>query len=1732
MTHQTGDLQFDPALKQRLLVRTGDPLAEEGAAETISVVARLVDPAVPVPGLEVVSRLGPVVTARLPLERVVEVRRHPNVASLKDSVTFGADLAVSVPDIGAAPALLARAGLGGLTGRGVAVGVADWGCDFAHANFRRADGRTRLLYLWDQRGGARASSPRPYGYGRELDAAAIDAALAAADPYAALGYDPALGDPGRRGTHGTHVLDIAAGNGRAAGSAPGVAPEADLIFVHLRGNDTAPEDTLGDSARLLEAVDYIIRRAGDRPVSINLSLGRTGGPKDGTTLVEQALDALLAERDGRAVCMSTGNYYDAALHSSGRLATGEATMMRWDVTPRDDEFAEMEIWYAGGDAFGVELLDPHNRRLGAAGPGETAIVRDDNGVILASIFNRRHDPNNGENVINLFLWPDAAVGAWGVRLLGRSVEDGRFHAWIERGHPVTQSRFHHADADPLTTVGTICTGRLTIPVGAYDARAPDRPVVYFSSAGPSRDGRGVPLLSAPGAGIRAARSSSPDSLGYRAMDTTTVKSGSSMAAPHVTGVVALMFQAALPGRLAASRVRDILTATARRNPPHTAADELRYGAGRVDAVAALQAVATPEVVATPQVVAVTEAVAAPAGEAAPDFVPPGPAAANGTATHNHAPAAHAPAPLNGTTHGHSPLPPPAAPAENGGKPVPANPDIPERTLPALPEAAVAEWPPDHAAHDTGASLAEVATDPVTPVRPPIALVDGVGRGRRNRVADVRAVQTALRDLRYLSAADFAAESPAAGATGTVADAALARTIAAVEQLQREVQGRAHPDGRIDRGGATLAALNRAVPRPTAAEFTAVGRALATITETTVSGVALSQPVGNVADAEVAAGRGNLPDEVRAVQTRLVQLGHLAAGHGEAPAAGAAAPRAAQLPRTRAAIVRFQDREVGWWRNRRVGGATPITGGITRGVVAPNDATHRLLRAITGYREQFPDGTDIRLRDFVRSGRTESSAGVMFGGTASPTALPAAVYNTVGLTADQTAAMQFVSRHEGNFDALNTYDVARVSLGFVQFAGGRGLPPFLALLKSRHPATFRTQLAAFGIEVEFNAPGGNVANAAVVVLDPARSVVLRGSDAEAFIRDNKKLSAVLIRAGRDATVQEVQVEAATRDYLLPALATTALLQDGPPPVRARLEQILRSRPGIAVLLDRAIHEGVGGGTARLEGAARWVAEDQGLTTVAAVAARERAVLQQVVDDLTADLDIAARVQTAIRSLEALRAAAVADVAAALARPEAAAARRELDAAIAALPRKSFGPRRARATTELRAERARLNFAAPPATVAALRAELDGVIGRLKTVRENGGRLNVGWADSIRARIRNILAHWPPAAAPAPPAPPAGGAGATEAEQPAGAGGAAPLAHMAFSHILPESLDPATSALVPGVVPATPATLTTPFYNADVAGVTPDPTLQQALTTVLGSKPSYRNAGTNLAVSLVDLSGANKFAPKYAGFNDLTNFYGASVNKIVGLLGVYQLLAEANELLRAKPSISDAAGLAREMALVWTQAGIAARHHPMVANILVVQPGSPPTAVIHPELLARLSRISHGNRNGATPIVLLKFPFIGSTLLAHGLYSPVNRGGLWVRKSYGRDPIEYRGQHLSIPAWPAAENPHPRTHVHNINAVSVAQFYTLAAQRRMIDTATSRAVLGHLQTGGCITTSEIAPLFAGGQLAAKCGLWKEWVHNTLHFKETATLREFVVVMLTRNNTFEVMKDLVKDLVALVP
>ena len=91
------------------------------------------------------------------------------------------------------------------------------------------------------------------------------------------------------------------------------------------------------------------------------------------------------------------------------------------------------------------------------------------------------------------------------------------------------------DLHPVVSVGDPANLEECIAVGSVHA---DRPhvygVSYFSSRGPTADGRAKPDVVAPGENIRSCRAGTKE---YVAM------SGTSMAAPHVSGLLAAFLSA-------------------------------------------------------------------------------------------------------------------------------------------------------------------------------------------------------------------------------------------------------------------------------------------------------------------------------------------------------------------------------------------------------------------------------------------------------------------------------------------------------------------------------------------------------------------------------------------------------------------------------------------------------------------------------------------------------------------------------------------------------------------------------------------------------------------------------------------------------------------------------------------------------------------------------------------------------------------------------------------------------------------------------------------------------------------------------------------------------------------------------------------------------------------------------------------------------------------------------------
>jgi subtilisin family serine protease len=531
---------------------TIEVLVEESADGSLD------DLAATLPGAEV-GPGGKVRPVRLPVTALPALAEHDAVARVEAARPLFPELNWSRTECGAEAAHTAQPPI---AGAGVVVAVLDTGIDYTHPCFRRAGGSTRIIALWDQ-----GADPEPGGdvpFGREYRASDIDRALAADDPLTVVPHE----DTG----HGTHVAGILAGDERGTGQFTGIAPDADLIVVALDADGAS----LGTSAHVVAALDFVRRRAGGRPVVVNISQGTNIGGHAGESLLERRIDEI-SRGPGFVVVKSAGNEQRWGVHAGGLLSPGEDHFLAFDVAPGNRFDDIIEIWFAGRDDIEISLRPPTGSAISRVRPGASLSAETDAGNRVRIDVDEDAD-GTGDRRASLILrrgnLGQIEPGRWTISLRAGAIVDGRFDAWIERaprldpGAP-EQSRFAPADRDPARTVTIPGTARRVLTVGSYITKSSSPATIgtlsAFSSLGPTRDGRDKPDLAAPGEFVTSAHAGwRSDGIQHASL------MGTSMAAPHVAGAAALVLQAA--PLLTADQVGQVLRRSTR---PHAHLDVAR-----------------------------------------------------------------------------------------------------------------------------------------------------------------------------------------------------------------------------------------------------------------------------------------------------------------------------------------------------------------------------------------------------------------------------------------------------------------------------------------------------------------------------------------------------------------------------------------------------------------------------------------------------------------------------------------------------------------------------------------------------------------------------------------------------------------------------------------------------------------------------------------------------------------------------------------------------------------------------------------------------------------------------------------------------------------------------------------------------------------------------------------------------------------------------------------------------
>lgn len=442
-----------------------------------------------------------------------------------------------------------------LGGEGVLAAVIDSGIDWKNTDFRNPDGSTRIFKLWDQTVAPESSGyapPEGYVVGTEYNRDVINLALSG-DEAALRSMNLSRDYSG----HGTFVTGIAAGNGQGmAGSFRGVAFESELIIVKLGDSE---QRQFPRTTRLMEAVNYCIMEAqkAGKPVVINMSFGNNQGSHDGTDLLSTYLNAASDVWKNVIVCGS-GNEAGNGIHASGMLSGRKAESVELAVGEYESGF-NLQLWKNYSDEYGVELIAPSGERSGNLRTYGADRVSLDNTQVY--VYYGQPTPYSRYQQLYFEFVPAGGYvtpGVWRIVLTPVRIVDGRYDLWLQESATLNEDTRFFSPSEETTLTVPSAAGKV-ITVGAYNSRTDA--YADFSGRGYTRTNDNIkPDIVAPGVNIV----STAVNGGY------TVRSGTSMAVPFVSGSAALLMQWGIVKRndpyLYGEKVKAYLIRTARHLP--------------------------------------------------------------------------------------------------------------------------------------------------------------------------------------------------------------------------------------------------------------------------------------------------------------------------------------------------------------------------------------------------------------------------------------------------------------------------------------------------------------------------------------------------------------------------------------------------------------------------------------------------------------------------------------------------------------------------------------------------------------------------------------------------------------------------------------------------------------------------------------------------------------------------------------------------------------------------------------------------------------------------------------------------------------------------------------------------------------------------------------------------------------------------------------------------------------
>ena len=526
------------------------------------------------------TSINGILTATVPLSLVPELTGKQSLLNIVLSRTLHPLLDVSVP---AVQGNLVHSGDHGVlprpyTGRNVIIGIIDTGIDLTHPDFHYPDGSTRVIALWDQT--ASGTPPKGYYYGN-----------------ACTGYQINTGKCSEIDTvgHGTHVAGIA---DSINSTYTGMAPDAMLVIVKTNGDFGYVVDAIGyifslasqyhvpavvnlsmgaqygphDNSSLTEqAIDSLVNQAPGRAIVV-------AAGNDGANAIHLGLTAMTGT--------TYASYFSVVFVVSGSVNTAELQAWYYTTTTTNSDLA-----------FAVGVVDPSTGAIIAATPFTTPTDPSAQ-ALSASLANYGYATIEGGSVpVSTTVGQNEVIvkisdnGNTAINLTN-STTSYRYVLLVQNNSPFAQpingwfdsenalfdtmtttpvSGYQLVKGDTSDTVAFPATARYAIAVGSFVTRnewpteasltqpacislnngvscyePPIGSLSFFSSNGPTPypAATGIkPNITAPGEVIVSALSTQAS---FPTSQTTPdgkhlADLGTSMACPHVTGALALLF---------------------------------------------------------------------------------------------------------------------------------------------------------------------------------------------------------------------------------------------------------------------------------------------------------------------------------------------------------------------------------------------------------------------------------------------------------------------------------------------------------------------------------------------------------------------------------------------------------------------------------------------------------------------------------------------------------------------------------------------------------------------------------------------------------------------------------------------------------------------------------------------------------------------------------------------------------------------------------------------------------------------------------------------------------------------------------------------------------------------------------------------------------------------------------------------------------------------------------------